>query len=148
MFIAYFGLPAFGLYITDFVSVSIALVLYAAAFVCEITRSGILSVPKAQVEAGRAIGLRPRQILSLIVFPQAVRSSLGPFLAHCVIMIKTTAYVSVVGVWELSYAAHELTERTLAPFQIFFGAMCLYFVICYPISVAARNLERRANYAA
>jgi len=52
----------------------------------------------------------------------------------------------VVGIWELTYAAREIVERTLAPFQIFLGVMLLYFLICYPLAWSSRRLERRYAY--
>jgi polar amino acid transport system permease protein len=52
-----------------------------------------------------------------------------------------------VGAWELSYAAREVVERTLAAFEVFLGVMALYFVICYPLSLLARHLERRYAFA-
>ena len=61
-------------------------------------------------------------------------------------MVKSTAYVSVVGVWELSYAAREMAELTLSPFQVFSGAMILYFVVCYPMAVYGRWLETKTAY--
>ena len=59
--------------------------------------------------------------------------------------IKQTSYVSIVGAWELTYAAREIVERTLASFQIFLGVMAIYFVICYPLAVLSRRLERRSS---
>jgi polar amino acid transport system permease protein len=49
----------------------------------------------------------------------------------------------VVGAWELTYAAREIVERTLASFQIFLGVMAIYFVICYPLALLARRYEKR-----
>jgi ABC-type amino acid transport system permease subunit len=65
-----------------------------------------------------------------------------PLLNNSLTAIKQTSYASVVGVWELTYAALEIVERTLASFQIFLGVMAIYFIICYPLSMLARWCER------
>jgi polar amino acid transport system permease protein len=57
--------------------------------------------------------------------------------------VKQTSYASVVGAWELTYAAREIVERTLASFQIFLGVMLIYFLICYPLSLLASWCEKR-----
>ena len=77
-------------------------------------------------------------ILRHVVLPQAIRIAIPPLLNNSLIAIKQTSYVSVVGAWELTYAAREVVERTLAAFQIFLGVMAIYFLICYPLSLLAR----------
>ena len=147
MFLAYFMLPQFGIVIGDFTAVIGALALYCAAFVTEIARGAILSVPKHQTEAAKGLGMQKFTILRLVVIPQALAMSIAPTLNNSVMMIKATAYVSVVGVWELTYAAREVVERTLAAFQVFLGVMLIYFLICYPLTLAARKLEKKFAYA-
>ena len=61
-------------------------------------------------------------------------------------MVKATSYASIVGLWELTFAGREIVERTLAAFQIFLGIMVIYFVICYPLGMAARYLDKRMSY--
>ena len=56
-------------------------------------------------------------------------------------------YASIIGAWELAYAAREVVERTLAAFEIFFGVMMIYFVICYPLSFLSRRLEARFAFS-
>ena len=85
-------------------------------------------------------------MLRLVVLPQAFSMSVPPLLNNSVMMIKATAYVSVVGVWELTYAAREVVERTLAAFQVFLGVMLIYFLICYPLTLTARHLEKKYSY--
>jgi len=84
------------------------------------------------------------QILTEILLPQATRLAVPGLLNNSLTAIKQTSYVSVVGVWELTYAAREVVERTLASFEIFLGVMAIYFVICYPLSLLAQWSERRA----
>lgn len=147
MFIAYYTLPSFGVRLGDFTTITGALALYTAAFAMEITRAAILSVPKGQIDAAKSLGMRWRKTLSLVVLPQALKFSLPLLVNNCVMMVKFSAYASVVGVWELTYAARETVERTVAPVQIFFGVMMIYFAFCYPLSLVARYLERRFEVA-
>lgn len=146
MFLAYFMLPQLGFVVDDLTAVIGALALYCAAFVTEIARGAVLSVPKHQIDAAKALGMQKFTILKLVVVPQALAMSIPPTLNNSVMMIKATAYVSVVGVWELTYAAREVVERTLAAFQIFLGVMFIYFLICYPLTLIARKLEKRFSY--
>ena len=146
MFLAYYMLPQFGLIIGDTFAVIGSLMIYTGAFVAEIARGAVLSIPKHQIDAAKALGMNKFRTLWLVIIPQAMKMSIPPLLNNSVMMVKATAYVSVVGVWELTYAAREVVERTLAAFQVFFGVMCLYFLICYPLSIAARYLEKRFSY--
>ena len=146
MFLAYYMLPQLGLIIGDTIAVIGSLMIYTGAFVAEIARGAVLSIPKHQIDAAKGLGMNKFRTLWLVIIPQAMKMSIPPLLNNSVMMVKATAYVSVVGVWELTYAAREVVERTLAAFQVFFGVMCLYFLICYPLSIAARHLEKRYSY--
>lgn len=146
MFLAYYMLPQLGLVVGDVVAVIGALILYTGAFVTEIARGAVLSVPVHQIEAAKGLGMQKFTMLRLVILPQALTMSIPPLLNNSVMMIKATAYVSVVGVWELTYAAREVVERTLAAFQIFLGVMLIYFLICYPLTIAAQRLEKRFSY--
>lgn len=148
MFLAYFALPAFGINIKNIYAVGIALTLYTGAYVTEIIRGSIIAVPKGQVMAAKALGMRWYKILIQVTIPQALRLAIPPFLNNSVIMVKATSYASIVGVWELTYASTEVSERTLAPFEIFLGVMFLYFIICYPLSIASQWLEKRFAFFA
>ena len=143
MFLGYYAFPAMGYRVNAYVAVGIAQIVYAGAFVAEIVRSAILSVPSGQVAAARSLGMRRRKILTQVVIPQAIRIAIPPLLNTALTTIKQTSYASIVGAWELTYAAREIVERTLASFQIFLGVMAIYFVICYPLAVLSRRLERR-----
>ena len=139
-------LPQLGLIIGDKFAVIGSLMIYTGAFVAEIARGAVLSIPKHQIDAAKGLGMNKFRTLWLVIIPQAMKMSIPPLLNNSVMMVKATSYVSVVGVWELTYAAREVVERTLAAFQVFFGVMCLYFLICYPLSIAARHLEKRFSY--
>ena len=144
MLLGYYAFPALGYRVPAHVAVGVAQIIYVGAFVAEIVRSAILSVPAGQIAAARSLGMRRFAILREIQLPQATRIAIPPLLNNSLTAIKQTSYVSVAGVWELTYAAREVVERTLASFQIFLGVMAIYFLICYPLSQLARMWERRA----
>jgi His/Glu/Gln/Arg/opine family amino acid ABC transporter permease subunit len=143
MFLGYYALPALGLRVDAYVAVGIAQIVYVGAFTAEIVRSAILSVHPGQVAAAKSLGMRRGAILREVLLPQATRIAIPPLLNNSLTAVKQTSYASVVGAWELTYAAREIVERTLASFQIFLGVMAIYFAICYPLSLLARWYEKR-----
>ncbi len=147
MFLGYYAFPAFGVRVSAYIAVGLAQIVYLGAFVAEITRSAILSIPTGQIAAARSLGMRRSVILRQVILPQAARIAIPPLLNSALTAIKQTSYVSIVGVWELTYAAREVVERTLAAFQIFLGVMAIYFLICYPLSLAARWSEKRLSFS-
>jgi polar amino acid transport system permease protein len=146
MFLGYYAFPALGFHVNAYVAVGLAQIVYVGAFAAEIVRSAILSVPSGQVAAARSLGMRRGKILAQVILPQAVRIAIPPLLNNALTAVKQTSYASIVGAWELTYAAREVVERTLASFQIFLGAMAIYFLICYPLSLLAGWCEKRTAY--
>lgn len=147
MFLGYYAFPAFGYRVDAYVAVGVSMIIYVGAFVTETTRGAILAIPSGQVAAAKSIGMRRWPMLREVILPQAMRLAIPPLLNTALTTIKQTSYASIVGAWELSYAAREIVERTLAAFEIFIGVMAIYFVICYPLSLLARHLEKRYAFA-
>ena len=143
MLLGYYILPSISGRSNAYVAVAAAQIIYVAAFVAEIIRSAIQSVPPGQIAAARSLGMRSFSILHAVILPQATRIAIPPLLNNALTAVKQTSYVSVAGVWELTYAAREVVERTLASFQILLGVMAIYILICYPLSLLARASERR-----
>jgi polar amino acid transport system permease protein len=143
MLLGYYAFPALGFRTNAYLAVGVAQIIYIGAFVAEIVRSAVLSVPAGQIAAAKSLGMLRIGILRHVVLPQAARIAIPPLLNNSLTAIKQTSYVSVVGAWELTYAAREVVERTLAAFQIFLGVMAIYFLICYPLSLLARWCEKR-----
>ena len=147
MFLGYYAFPALGLRVNAYVAVGVAQIVYVGAFTAEIVRSAILSVHPGQVAAATTLGMRRGAILREVLLPQAARIAIPPLLNNSLTAVKQTSYASIVGAWELTYAAREIVERTLASFQIFLGVMAIYFAICYPLSLLARWYEKRLTVA-
>ena len=143
MFIAYYAFPAVGYRISSYAAVTVALVFYAGAFYTDIVRGALQAVPRGQTEAAKSLGMRRGAIVFDILLPQAVKSSVTPWLNTSIVMVKSTSYSAIVGGWELTYAAREIVERTLATFEIFGAVMVFYFLMCYPLSLVSRRIEKR-----
>ena len=139
----YYLLPLTGIDLPPFWGVVLVLSVYYAAFMSEVFRAGILSLPRAQWDAAKSLGMTRHQMLQIVIFPQALRLAAPPFVSLCANLVKATSLVSIVGLWELTMASREVVERTLAPFQIFLAAAVLYFCICYSIAAYGKYLERR-----
>jgi polar amino acid transport system permease protein len=122
----YYLLPLTGIDLPPFWGVVLVMALYYAAFMSEVFRAGILSLPQGQWDAARSLGMTRRLMLQIVIFPQALRLASPPFVSLCANLVKATSLVSIVGLWELTMASREIVERTLAPFQIFLGAAAIY----------------------
>lgn len=143
MYFWYLGLTA--LRLPAFWCGVLALAIYSGAYVAEIVRAGIQSVPAGQTAAGLASGLAPRQILIHIVYPQALRivaPSLTGLLSQ---LIKDSSLASVISVGELTFAAGAIEGDTFRTFEAYIGVTVLYLVTVTAISQATlRTLRGRA----
>jgi polar amino acid transport system permease protein len=144
MFIAYYAFPAMGYRISNYAAVTIALVIYAGAFYTDVVRGALQAVPRGQTEAAKSLGIPRKWIVLDILLPQAIKPSIPPWLNISIVTVKSTSYAAIVGAWELTYASKEIVERTLATFEIFSAVMLFYFVICYPLSLLSRRLEKQS----
>ena len=145
LFLTYFGLGILGYKLVPLVAAGLALTLYAAAFLGEIWRGCIEAVPRTQWEASDCLGLNRFQQYAYVVLPQAIRMAIPPTVGFMVQIVKNTSLASVVGFVELARAGQIVNNSTFEPFIIFCVVAAIYFAMCYPLSLASRSLERRAN---
>lgn len=145
LFLVYYMLPLLDIRMTSFAASIIALSLYFSGFVAEIVRGAIETIPRAQLQSALALGMQRLRAEVIVIIPQAMRIALPSLLNLSSIAIKSTSLVSIIGVWELTYATREIVVRTLMPFQFFITAMIMYFVICYSIVQINQVLERRLS---
>jgi His/Glu/Gln/Arg/opine family amino acid ABC transporter permease subunit len=144
LFICYFALPALlGYKATAFGAAALGFILFTGAYVAEDIRGGLAAVPKGQIEAGLATGLRPRQVLRLIVLPQALRAVIPMLFNQYVRLFKFTSVASVIGVHELTGDAMLVNARDFAPVSILAAVAIAYLVCCSAISLTGRALHRR-----
>ena len=141
----YFATPLIGLRFESlFFAGLTALTLNSAAYVAEIFRSGIQSIDKGQMEAGRASGLSYGQTMRYIIVPQAFRRVIPPLTNEFVVIIKDTSIVSVIGLEELLRSARVLQSATANATPLVVAAL-IYLAICLPLIYLANGLERRLN---
>jgi len=142
MFIVYFGISIFGFNVSTIIAASLALIVNAAAYLGEMWKGSIMSVPSTQSEAAESLALNYSHRMIYIILPQAVRISIPPTVGFVVGLVKNTSYAVVIGMAELTYSARVVNNTTFEPFVIFTIAAALYFVICYPLSRLSMRLER------
>ena len=145
LFLAYYGIAILGLKLAPIVAAGLALTVYAAAFLGEIWRGCIEAVPRTQWEASDCLGLSRFQQYAYVILPQAVRIAIPPTVGFMVQIVKNTSLASVIGFVELARAGQIVNNSTFEPFVIFCIVGAIYFALCYPLSLAARALERRAH---
>jgi polar amino acid transport system substrate-binding protein len=141
--VLYYGLPSVGVTLDAKSVAIIAFGLNYAAFEAEIYRSSILAVPHGQWEAARALGMEGPTIFRRIIFPQAIRTALGPMTNDFVAMFKDTSLVSVIAVVELT-TEYQILARTSSKFvEIGLLTAALYLAMSVPLGYLARYLEHK-----
>lgn len=145
LFLAYFGLGLFGINVPAWAAAALALTLYTSAFLAEIWRGSVEAVPRGQWEASGALALSFGQQMRHVVGPQALRVAVPPTVGFLVQVIKGTALASVIGFVELTKAATMITNATFRPFTTYAVVAAFYFLLCWPVSLWARSLERRLH---
>ena len=147
LFLLYFGVALFGIETSAWFAAALALTLYTSAFLTEIWRGCVAAIPRGQWEASQSLALNFGEQLRYIVLPQAMRIAVPPTVGFLVQVIKGTALASVIGFIELTKAGSMISNVTFKPFLVYGCVALFYFVLCYPISLYARGLERKLNAA-
>ena len=142
MFIVYFFLGTV-LNLSGFVAGVAALSVFTGAYVAEIIRAGIESVPKGQMEAARSLGMSHWQGMRHIVLPQALRRSLPPLAGQSINLIKDSSLVSIMALTDLTKAGREIVASTFSPFEVWFTVAVMYLLLTGALSVYVRKLERK-----
>jgi polar amino acid transport system permease protein len=146
LFLIYFGLPIVGFQnVPAILAAGLGLTIYSSGFLGEIWRGCIESVPKTQWEAAECLAMTRWQRMSRVILPQALRIATPPTVGFLVQIVKNTSLASVVGFVELAQAGKLINNSTFQPFIVFITVAIIYFIMCYPLSLWSRGLERRLN---
>ena len=145
LYLIYFGLPMVGLLLPTFASVVAVLVLQHVVFVSEVMRGGFLSVPLSQIEAARALGMRPLAIFRIVQFPQAWSASVPALIGALILLVHDTSLGAAVSLVDLTMAAKVISQRTAASFEPFVAIAVCYSLISWILSRAGRYFERRTR---
>lgn len=145
LFIIFYGLPFFGIKLPPFAAAVIGLGLNYAAYEAENYRAGILSVPRAQMEAARSLGFSRFQALRHVILPQAFRISLPPVTNDFISIIKDSSLVSVITMVELTKVYGELASATYDWMGLGLITAAMYFLVGYPFVLIARRVEKKIS---
>ncbi len=127
--------------LSSFLTAILTLAIYEGAYITEIVRSGIQSVPQGQWEAGKALGFTWWHSMRFIILPQAIRIVLPPLAGQFISTIKDSAIVSVISIQELTFQGMELMAATYLTFEVWITITLMYFVLTFACSLLARKLE-------
>ena len=140
----WFFIPiAFGVPLPQYWVALIAFVVFEAAYLGEIIRAGIQSVPRGQVEAARATGLGYLAVMRHVVLPQALRNMLPSLVTQFIILFKDTSLASIIGYMDLTKAAQTVNQREIRPFELYLFIAVVYWIITYGMSRLSRALESK-----
>lgn len=143
LFLTYFGMAMVGIDTSPLLAACVCLTLYASAYLCEIWRGCVESVPKGQWEASASLAMGFTEQLRHVILPQALRMGIAPTAGFSVQIVKGTALTSVIGFIEITKAGQLIANATFEPFMIYGCVAALYFALCFPLSLWSQRLERR-----
>jgi polar amino acid transport system permease protein len=135
------SLPEFGVALAAFV-------FFEAAYLGEIVRAGIQSVPRGQVEAATATGLTRALTMRHVVLPQALRNMIPSLVTQFIVLLKDTSLASIIGYVDLTKAAQIVNNREIRPFEIYLFIAVIYWLCSFAMSRYAQRLERRLAVSA
>ncbi len=147
LFLAFFVPSLFGYNVEPLTAAAIGLSLNASAFLGDIWRGCIETVPRGQFEAAASLGLRYAPRMFRVIIPQAMRIAMPPTVGFLVQLIKGTSLASIIGFVELTQAGEIVNNSTFRPFYVFGLVGTIYFILCWPLSICSAELERRLAMA-
>lgn len=142
---AYYVLPQFGINLPAFWVAVVAIGLNSAAYVSQIIRSGIKSIGRGQMEAGRVLGLSPLQITRYVILPQAFRVVIPALGNEFITLVKDSSLASVIGVVELTKEGNFIRGRTFDALTVFAAVAMIYLIITTTLSLLVNWFEKKVN---
>lgn len=142
LFLIYFGLPQYALRLDSISASILGFSIIASAYMAEIYRSGLLSIPRGQWEAANALGMGFVATTRDIITPQAFRVTLPAIAAYAIALLKDSALASTIGVHEITYQAGLASRATHEGLLAFSIAGLLYIAMSIPLAIAARRVDR------
>jgi polar amino acid transport system permease protein len=142
IYIIYLGLPQIGYVIGAIPAGILALSLCYGAYMTEIFRAGIESIPRGQKEGATALGLGSAQTMWLVILPQAMRIIIPPTGNQFIAMLKDSSLVSVIGVWELMYVARTQGQTEFRHIEMLITASMIYWLLSISFEFIQSRIER------
>jgi polar amino acid transport system permease protein len=143
LLLIYFALPAIGIRLSEFWAGVAALSINAGGFIAESVRGAIGAIDKGQSEAAASIGMTRGETLRIILLPQAARAFLPPLTNELISLVKGSAILSVISVYELTRAGQSIIATNFAPVEIYLLLALYYYVLISAISYLSHAIERR-----
>ncbi|MFT4000902.1 MAG: amino acid ABC transporter permease [Rhizobium sp.] len=147
LIIIFTGLPQLGIKFTVIQSTLLGLALCEAAYLAEIVRAGIAAVPRGQVNAARAIGMREWQVMRYVIAPQALRIIIPPLGNSVNSVLKTTSIASVISMEELLRRTQVLIQEKFMVLELFVVAAIYYLIMTTAWELVQRRIEKRFGKA-
>jgi polar amino acid transport system permease protein len=144
-YLIYYGLPSFGIVIGNLMAGIIALTIYNAAYIAELLRGGFAALPRDGIEAGQAFGFHGWRLLLRVILPPVLLASIPMLGNQMVQIIKDSAFLVIIAVQELTFAANEIQATYYVPFASFVCAMLLYWLLCLAVEGSVRAMLRVAE---
>lgn len=146
IFFTFFALPEIGIEMSIEMAAIVALTIFESSMISEIIRSGLNSIEKGQIEAGRSSGLTYTQTLWHIVLPQALRRMVPPIVSQFISLLKDTSLAVVIALPELMHNAQVINAQNVNfIIPIFILAAFMYWAVNYTLSIIARKLELKTS---
>ncbi len=143
IFLIYYVSPVIGLDIGPYTAGILAITLNSAAFVVEILRGGLASIPPGQFEAARALGLNGSALWGRVILPQTFIASVPPLVNEFTQVLKASALLSTITIVELMRVSQQIFSRNYHPVEVLTGTFILYFLMCFAVSRSAALIEAR-----
>lgn len=142
IFIVYFFLGTI-FELERFTAGVVALSIFTGAYIAEIIRSGIQSIPPGQMEAARSLGMSYPKAMLYVILPQAFKRTLPPMAGQLITLIKDSSLVSVISITDLTKAGREVISGSFATFEVWFVVAGLYLVLTTSLSWGVQRIEKR-----
>jgi len=126
-----------------YLAATVALTAFEIAYLTEIVRAGLQSIPESQRRAGLATGLTQAQVSRFVILPQALRRMLPSLLTQIVIAFQDSTIASIIGVPDIAQVTTIVNARENRPIELYAALAVIYFAICYALSRSVRALEAR-----
>ena len=147
LFFIYYALPKVGLPISSEMAGYVGLAFQGGSYMAEAFRSGLESVDKIQTESALSLGMKHPQIMRYIILPQAFSTSVPPFVANIIFLLKETSVFSAVSLMDLMFVAKDLIGLYYKTTESLFMLVVFYLIILLPVSILGSVLERKLRYA-
>lgn len=145
LYFLYFGLPSLGILMPEIMVGIIALSLNSGAYVSEIIRSGIISIPAGQTEASTSSGMSYWQQMRLIILPQALRPMVSPLIGQAIVLVKDSSLLSLISVLELTRAGQTLANDRFLPVEGLLTTAVCYLIMYYGLKLTAAAWGRMSR---